>query len=267
MTRRLPRLQALERAFFWLLFAAFPALLLAAAPAQPESTLQAVPRPAEFALPRLSEGEALAGLEARVEELAKKDEFSSAVLVARHGKVLLQQAWGRADREAGTPVTVDTQCRLGSMNKMFTAVATLQLVEAGKLALDDTIGKHLTDYPNKDVASKVTVRHLLTHTGGTGDIFGPDFTKNRLSLRAHGDYLKLYRSRALTHEPGAEQRYSNYGFVLLGALIEKASGGIRSANQSTRRVAVGRRPSASPSNRAGVPYPRGRCATSSSLSS
>jgi D-alanyl-D-alanine carboxypeptidase len=110
------------------------------------------------------------------------------------------------------------------MNKMFTAVATLQLVEAGKLALDDPIGKYLPDYPNKDVASKVTVRHLLTHTGGTGDIFGPDFEKSRLKLREHSDYLKLYGSRGLTHEPGAEHRYSNYGFVLLGALIEKVTG-------------------------------------------
>ncbi|MGH9329458.1 MAG: serine hydrolase domain-containing protein, partial [Vicinamibacterales bacterium] len=90
--------------------------------------------------------------------------------------------------------------------------------------LDDPIGTHLPDYPNKDVASKVTVRHLLTHTGGTGDIFGPDFTTNRLTLREHGDYLKLYGSRALVHEPGVEHRYSNYGYVLLGALIEKVSG-------------------------------------------
>ncbi len=110
------------------------------------------------------------------------------------------------------------------MNKMFTSVVTLQLVEAGKLSLDDPIGKHLADYPNKDVASKVTIRHLLTHSGGTGDIFGPDFTENRLTLREHGDYLKLYGARALTHEPGADFRYSNYGFVLLGALIERVTG-------------------------------------------
>jgi CubicO group peptidase (beta-lactamase class C family) len=188
------------------------------------STLEAVPRPPDLAIPRLKEAEALAALTAHAGELAKKDEFSGVVLVARHGEVLLQKAWGLANRETGVPATLDTRFRLGSMNKMFTSVATLQLVEAGKLALDDPIGKYLSDYPNKDVASKVTVRHLLTHTGGTGDIFGPDFEKNRLTLREHSDYLKLYGSRGLSHEPGAEFRYSNYGFVLLGALIEKVTG-------------------------------------------
>jgi CubicO group peptidase (beta-lactamase class C family) len=174
--------------------------------------------------PRLTEAGALAALTALADDLAKNDQFSGALLVARHGKVLLQRAWGRANRETGAPVTLDTQFRVGSMNKMFTAIATLQLVEAGKLALDDPIGKYLTDYPNRDLASRVTVRHLLTHTGGTGDIFGPDFMKNRLTLRELGDYLKLYGSRALIHEPGKEFHYSNYGFILLGAIIERVSG-------------------------------------------
>jgi CubicO group peptidase (beta-lactamase class C family) len=186
--------------------------------------LRVTPRPADMAIPRLGEAEAVAALVARADQLAAADQFAGAVLVARNGQPLLQRAWGLADREAGTPATLDTRFRLGSMNKMFTAVATLQLVQAGKLSLDDPIGKHLTDYPNRDVATKVTVRHLLMHTGGTGDIFGPEFEQNRLSLREHSDYLKLYGARGLTHEPGAEARYSNYGFVLLGALIEKASG-------------------------------------------
>jgi D-alanyl-D-alanine carboxypeptidase len=189
-----------------------------------KAALEATPPPPDLAVPRMSQADALAALSAHGDELAKKDQFSGAVLVARYGKILLQKAWGRADRETGAPVTLDTRFRIGSMNKMFTSVATLQLVEAGKLSLDDPIGKYLTDYPNKDVASKVTVRHLLTHTGGTGDIFGPEFDKNRLSLRTHSDYVKLYGSRGLTHEPGKQQEYSNYGFVLLGALIEKATG-------------------------------------------
>src|SRR6185295_6430172 len=100
------------------------------------SMMRAIPRPADLAIPRLKEADALSALTAHVDEVSKKDEFSGVVLVARHGKVLLQKAWGQANREKGTPATLDTRFRLGSMNKMFTAVATLQLVEAGKLSLD-----------------------------------------------------------------------------------------------------------------------------------
>jgi len=189
--------------------------------------LLATPKPSSavgLVLHRLTQAQALAALADHAAERARAGEFAGAVLVARHGKVLLKDAWGRADRKSGKANTPATRFRIGSMNKMFTAVATLQLVEAHKLALDDPIGKHLPNYPNKEVAAKVTVRHLLTHTGGTGDIFGPEFEEHRLQLREHRDYLKLYGSRGLTHQPGAHFEYSNYGFVLLGALIEQVSG-------------------------------------------
>jgi D-alanyl-D-alanine carboxypeptidase len=188
----------------------------------------ATPKPSsavDLVLHRLPQAQALAALAEHAAERARAGEFAGAVLVARHGKVLLNDAWGRADRKAGVANTPATRFRIGSMNKMFTAVATLQLVEAHKLALDDPIGKHLPGYPNKEVAARVTVRHLLTHTGGTGDIFGPEFDQHRLRLREHRDYLQLYGSRGLTQEPGARFEYSNYGFVLLGALIEQVTGG------------------------------------------
>lgn len=178
----------------------------------------------DLVLHRLSEEDALAALSERAAKLARAGEFSGAVMVARDGEVLLEAAWGLADRKAGVVNTPRTRFRIGSMNKMFTAVATLQLVEAGRLALDDPIGKHLPDYPNEEIASSVTVRHLLTHTGGTGDIFGPEFDSNRMRLRTHGDYVKLYGTRGPLFEPGARFEYSNFGFVLLGALIEAVSG-------------------------------------------
>jgi D-alanyl-D-alanine carboxypeptidase len=182
-------------------------------------------RALDLAPHRMTQTDAVKALADHAKQRAAADEFAGAVLVARHGTVLLQDAWGRADRKAGTANTPATRFRIGSMNKMFTAVATLQLIQARKLALEDPIGKHLPGYPNKQVAAKVTVRHLLTHTGGTGDIFGPEFDQHRLQLREHRDYLKLYGRRGLTQEPGARFEYSNYGFVLLGALIEHVTGG------------------------------------------
>ena len=161
---------------------------------------------------------------AQLEAGTKAEQFSGAVLVARDGQTLFEGAYGLADRERNVPNTLNTQFRVGSMNKMLTAVAALQLVQAGSLRLDETLGTYLTDYPNTDVASKVTIHHLLTHTGGTGDIFGPAFAANRLALRAPSDYLELYGPRGLQFAPGAQFAYSNYGFMLLGAIIERVSG-------------------------------------------
>jgi len=186
--------------------------------------LAGIARPAEFALPHLSESELIAALRKKMDEMVAGDRFSGAVLVARNGKPAFAQAYGLADREKKTPNTLKTRFRLGSMNKMFTAVATLQLVQSGKLDLKAPFGNYLTDYPNKDVSSKVTVEQLLMHTGGTGDIFGPEFEKHRLELKTLQDYVKLYGNRALDFAPGSEWRYSNYGFLLLGVLIEKVSG-------------------------------------------
>jgi CubicO group peptidase (beta-lactamase class C family) len=129
-----------------------------------------------------------------------------------------------ADRQRKIPNSPDTQFRIGSMNKMFTATAILQLDQAGKLKLTDPLGKYLTDYPNKEIAAKVTLHQLLTHTGGTGDIFGPDFDKNRLALKTLQDYVKLYGQRGPEFEPGSKWEYSNYGFLLLGVIVEKVSG-------------------------------------------
>lgn len=185
---------------------------------------QPIARPPELALPQLSESELMATLRKRMEEVVAADKFAGALLVAKNGKPIFAQAYGLADREHRVPNTLKTRFRIGSMNKMFTAVATLQLVQAGKLRLDNPLGKYLTDYPNKEVASKVTISQLLSHTGGTGDFFGPEFDRHRLELRTHGDYVKLYGSRALRFEPGSKWEYSNYGFLLLGNVIEKVSG-------------------------------------------
>jgi D-alanyl-D-alanine carboxypeptidase len=186
--------------------------------------LRAVPRPVEFALPHLSQSGLIAATRKKVEADVAADRFAGAVLIAKNGKPVFSEAYGLADREHKTPNTLKTRFRIGSMNKMFTAVAILQLAQARKLDLTDTVGKYLTSYPNKDVASKVTIHHLLTHTGGTGDIFGPEFESHRLELRSMQDYVNLYGSRAPKFEPASQWEYSNYGFILLGAIVEKVSG-------------------------------------------
>jgi D-alanyl-D-alanine carboxypeptidase len=186
--------------------------------------LDAIDRPAEFALPHLSESELITALRKKLDEETAADRFSGVALVARNGKPVFAQAYGLADREKKIPNTLKTRFRIGSMNKMFTAVATLQLVQSGKLDLKAPLGNYLTDYPNKDAASKVTIEQLLTHTGGTGDIFGPEFEKRRLELKTLQDYVTLYGNRALQFEPGSRWQYSNYGFLLLGVLIERITG-------------------------------------------
>ena len=185
---------------------------------------QVIPRTGEFAIPHLSESELVTSLRKRVDELVAADLFAGAVLVAKDGKTVFAQAYGLADREKKTPNSLKTRFRLGSMNKMFTAVATLQLVQDGKLDLKAPFGTYLTDYPNKDVASKVTIEQMLTHTGGTGDIFGPEFDTHRLELKTLPEYVKLYGKRGPEFEPGSRWQYSNYGFLLLGVIVEKVSG-------------------------------------------
>jgi CubicO group peptidase (beta-lactamase class C family) len=186
--------------------------------------LRATARPAEFALRRMTEAEAFKAIKARIDELVRTERFSGSVLIARHGKPVFTAVGGMQDREKKIPNRLDTRYNLGSMNKMFTAVAVAQLAQQGKLKFTDTVGKHIPDYPNADVASKVTLHHLLTHTGGTGDIFGPEFDANLEKLKDPKDYIALYGKRAPEFAPGSSWAYSNYGMVLAGAIVERVSG-------------------------------------------
>ena len=186
--------------------------------------LQQIPAPAEFALPRMSEQQAVAALRGEIERRVAADAFAGAVMVTKNDQTIFSGAYGLADREKKIKNQLNTQFRIGSMNKMFTAVCALQLVESGKLKLTGTVGEYLPDYPNQDVASKVTIHHLLTHTGGTGDFFGPEFDKHRLELKTLEDYVKLYGARGLEFAPGSKWDYSNYGFLLMGVVVQKVSG-------------------------------------------
>jgi CubicO group peptidase (beta-lactamase class C family) len=186
--------------------------------------INAIPRPPDFPVQRLSEAETIAALRGKLEKDTAAGRFSGTVLVAKRGKILFSGAYGLADREKKIENKLDTQFRIGSMNKMFTAVSILQLVQAGKINLTDPLGNYIKDYPNREVAAKVTIHQLLTHTGGAGDIFGPQFDAHRLELRTLNDYMALYGKRAPEFEPGSRFSYSNYGMVLLGVVVERVSG-------------------------------------------
>jgi CubicO group peptidase (beta-lactamase class C family) len=184
-----------------------------------------VPDPTEATVAAASNDDELAAqVISHAADPAAKDSFSGAVLIAHDGRLVLNQAWGLADSEKRIKNTTGTQFCLGSMNKMFTAVAVLQLVQQGKLSLDGTISDYWPGYPNHDLATRVKIRQLLSHTGGTGDIFTPEFDAHRLEIRTLADYVKLYGSRPVAFEPGSRMEYSNYGFILLGRLVEIASG-------------------------------------------
>ena len=183
-----------------------------------------VPPPQSARNPSLNDQDLIAKLNAHIEEVVAGGQFSGALLIARSGEPILDKAWGMADREKNIKNTVDTQFCLGSMNKMFTAVAVLQLVQQGKLSLDGVLADYWPGYPNHDLASRVRIRQLLDHTGGTGDIFTPEYETHRLETRTLNDYVNLFGNRPLRFEPGSKFEYSNYGYILLGRLVEIVSG-------------------------------------------
>ena len=174
---------------------------------------------------KLSEAGMIEHLNAMIDKRVADDSFSGVVMIAKDGKPIFQRAVGLASKSYNVPNRIDTKFNLGSINKLFTRIAISQLIEQGKLSLDDTIGKHLPDYPNKEAAEKVTIKHLLDMQSGIGDFFGPKFEatpKNR--IRSIKDYLPLFADQPLKFEPGTSRAYSNGGYIVLGAIIEKVTG-------------------------------------------
>lgn len=175
--------------------------------------------------PKRDDAALVEAIRADLDARAKADEFSGVVLVAKGPTVLFHEAYGLADRAKQIPNRKDTKFNLGSINKTFTQIAIHQLAKAGKLSLTDTIGTYLPDYPNKQAANQVTVQHLLDMTSGIGDFFGPRYNATpKERIRSIGDYLPLFADQPLEFAPGTGNRYSNGGYIVLGAIIEKVSG-------------------------------------------
>ncbi len=158
-------------------------------------------------------------------DLAERDLFSGSVMIIERGEVRLEGAYGLASREFNVSNTLKTRFDVGSFNKDYTRLAILQLLAKGKLALSDTVGDHLPDYPNAEVREKVTIQQLLDHRSGLGDYFTEEYFDTPMrKLRDVDDYIPIWGPKPLEFKPGSREQYSNYGYTVLGAIIEKVSG-------------------------------------------
>ena len=173
---------------------------------------------------RMDDAEIARELEAYLGKLVRADLFAGAVLVAKNDHPFFKKAYGLANKTGNVPNRIDTAFSLASMNKMFTAVAIAQLAEQGKLSFNDLITKHLPDYPNKTVAAKVSIHHLLTHTSGMGDFMNDKYRDSSAHIKTVKDFFPFFVDDPLSFEPGQEWDYSNAGYIVLGAIIERISG-------------------------------------------
>jgi len=156
-------------------------------------------------------------------DLFEADKFSGVVLVAKENQVILERAYGYACKNFDVPNQIDTIFNIGSLNKVITKIAILQLLQKGLLTLDDLVGKHLHEFP-KDIATKVKISHLISFTSGMGDYFNEKFTAGNGNLRTLDDFVPCFIDDPLLFEPGEKMEYSNAGYVVLGKIIEAVSG-------------------------------------------
>jgi CubicO group peptidase (beta-lactamase class C family) len=149
--------------------------------------------------------------------------FSGSILVARDGEPIYQSSFGSADLDAKTPNHQKTKYNLGSIMKHYTAVLVLQQVEKGTLNLDAKLEGFDLGFPSEN-ASKITIRHLLDHRSGFADIFTAEYRENQLAFDTIAKRLELLKDAPLRFEPGSDYLYSNYGYVVLGAILQKITG-------------------------------------------
>lgn len=157
-----------------------------------------------------------------LDSAARARQFSGVIVLAHNGAIAWHGEYGFADREHRVPNVPSTRFNISSVGKLFTQTAIAQLMAEGKIDPRAAVGKYRPDYPNKDVANHVTIAMLLTHRSGVqSDVLQP----SRLAtLNSNRDYFAEMAKDAPVFTPGTEQRYSNAGFVLLGAIIEALSG-------------------------------------------
>lgn len=166
----------------------------------------------------------VAPIKSHLKNLEKENNLSGVVLIAKDGTTIYREAFGFANLQDRVKNKPDTKFNLASINKMFTAMAIMQLVESGKISLQDKVGRYLSDYPNKTVADSVTIYQLLTHTSGMNSFWEEYDKLAKEKFKTVSDYLPLFVDKKLAFDPGRDFLYSNSGYMVLGLIIEKVSG-------------------------------------------
>ena len=178
---------------------------------------QTSPSPATAANPLAAE------IDATLSPYFAPNQPGATVIVTRNGKTLFRKAYGMANLEHGIALEPDMLLRLGSVTKQFTAAAILLLADHGKLSIADDITQYLPDYPTH--GARISIENLLTHTSGI-----PNYTAlSKFEEIAQRDMsvqqmLDFFKDRPLEFQPGERFAYSNSGYFVLGAIIEKVSG-------------------------------------------
>jgi len=166
--------------------------------------------------------DAAARMDAYLAAAHKLNRFSGSVLVARGGKLILHQGYGMANYELDVPNAPKIKYRLGSVTKQFTAMAIIKLEEKGILKVADTVSSIFPDYPGGE---KITIHHLLTHTSGIPNLTEfPDYVRTMALPSPALQTLERFKKLPLDFTPGEKFSYSNSGYILLGAIIEKVTG-------------------------------------------
>jgi CubicO group peptidase (beta-lactamase class C family) len=157
-----------------------------------------------------------------VAEYVAKKRFSGNVLITKQGQTVFQSASGIANRTWNIPMTMDAKFKICSITKTFTTVLVMQLVEAGKLKLDGTIGQYLPEYkgPAKD---QVTIEQLLTYSSGLDNADQRNDAMYQ-SLVPVDSIINKFGSGSLLSKPGTQFSYKNIDFIILGRILEKVSG-------------------------------------------
>lgn len=181
---------------------------------------EAEPRPIEI----VDADDVARAVGAEAERLASTDVLSGVVLVGLGDSVVTERAFGLANVVTGEPIGPETRFQLASTGKMFTSVLIATFVEEGRLAFDDSLGALLPDQPWTPDARAITVRQLLSHTSGIGELWDAPGWDAAREYATSTELVPLFAGRDLLFPPGSQLGYSNAGYEVLGAIAESLCG-------------------------------------------